>query len=133
MFEVLTSFSKQVKFQVVIRTWHIDQLKLCSSQCALSIFVRIGCIRMTQRRDRNDPVQIPESTANQLNLTLQGCMIKNNFTFNEKCINFYSMVSAFCSLSPQIMKRVTYVHSRIFDLTGIFVYDIVNQLYFFFI
>lgn len=58
-------------------------------------------------------------------------MMKSNFTFNAKCINFYFMVSAFCSLSPQIMKIVSYVHSRIFDLTGIFVYDIVNQLYFF--
>lgn len=58
-------------------------------------------------------------------------MMKSNFTFNAKCINFYFMVSAFCSLSPQIMKIVSYVHSRIFDLTGIFVYDIVNQLHFF--
>ena len=59
-------------------------------------------------------------------------MMKNNFTFNAKCIHFYSMLSGFCNLSPQIMKIVSYVHSRIFNLTGIFVYDIVNQLYFFF-
>lgn len=58
-------------------------------------------------------------------------MMKNNFTFNAKCINFYSMVSAFCILSPQIMKIASYVHSQIFYLTGIFVHDIVNQLYFF--
>ena len=60
-------------------------------------------------------------------------MMKNNFTFNAKCINFYSMVSAFCILSPQIMKIASYVHSQIFYLTGIFVHDIVNQLYFFYI
>ena len=50
-----------------------------------------------------------------------------------KCI-FYSMLSAFCSLSQQIVKIVSYAHIWIFDLSGICFCvwcKVVNQLYFF--